>query len=117
MSTQQVTTTPMKGPRNPKRQQKRNNTPASQGKTVMLSTPPSSPPRISSPNDYFATGTPGVYNGDYNGSRKRNDHRSGKKPRENTRPTNPAYSNGVSHRHTSSQPSIASPPQLKDSPH
>jgi hypothetical protein len=117
MSTQQVTTTPMKASRNPKRQQKRNNTPASQGKTVMLSTPPSSPPRISSPNNYFATGTPGVHNGEYNGSRKKNDNRSGKKSRENTRPANPAYSNGVNHRHTSSQPSIASPPQLKDSPH
>ncbi|KAF3406540.1 hypothetical protein DPV78_000742 [Talaromyces pinophilus] len=113
MSTQQVTTTPMKGSRNPKRQQKRNNTPASQAKTVMLSTPPSSPPRVASPNDYFATGTPAVYNGEHNGSRKKNDNRSGKKPR----PVNPAHSNGVNHRHTSSQPSIASPPQLKDSPH
>lgn len=117
MSTQQVTTTPMKGSRNPKRQQKRNNTPASQAKTVMLSTPPSSPPRISSPNDYFATGTPGVYNAEHNGSRKKSDNRSAKKSRENTRPANPAYSNGVNHRHTSSQPSITSPPQLKDSPH
>ncbi|EEA24680.1 hypothetical protein TMatcc_007777 [Talaromyces marneffei ATCC 18224] len=117
MSTQPVTTTPMKGSRNPKRQQKRNNTPASQAKTVMLSTPPSSPPLIASPNDYFATGTPGVYNGEHNGSRKKTDNRSGKKPRENTRPANPAYNNSVNHRHTSSQPSIASPPQLKDSPH
>lgn len=117
MSTQQVTaTTPMKGSRNPKRQQKRNHTPASQGKTVMLSTPPSSPPRIPS-SEYFATGTPGVYTGELNGSRKKNDNRSGKKHRENTRPANPTYSNGVNHRHTSSQPSIASPIQLKDSPH
>jgi len=117
MSTHQVTTTPMKASRNPKRQQKRNNTPASQAKTVMLSTPPSSPPRVASPNDSFATGTPAVYNGEHNGSRKKNDNRSGKKSRENTRPANPAYNNGVNHRHTSSQPSIASPPQLKDSPH
>ncbi|EED18452.1 conserved hypothetical protein [Talaromyces stipitatus ATCC 10500] len=108
MSTPLVTTTPMKGSRNPKRQQRRNNTPASQGKTVMLSTPPSSPPRVSSPGDYFATGTPGVYNGDNNSSRKKNDNRPSKKSRENTRLTNAPHSNG---------PSIASPPQLKDSPH
>ncbi|OKL62378.1 hypothetical protein UA08_02639 [Talaromyces atroroseus] len=110
MSTQQTSQTPMKGPRNPRRQQQRKKqTPVSQGKTVMLTTPPSSPPPTSSPGE--------VYNGDYNGSRKRNGMRSGKKSRENTRPNNTAYSNGVSHRHTSSQPSIASPPPLKDSPH
>lgn len=117
MSTQQVTTTPMKGSRNPKRQQKRNNTPASHAKTVMLSTPPSSPPRVASPNSYFALGTPGACNGEHHGSRKKNDNRSGKKSRENTRPVNHSSSNGVHHRHTSSQPSIVSPPQLKDSPH
>jgi Proline-rich nuclear receptor coactivator motif len=110
MSTQQPSITPMKGPRNPRRQQQRKNqTPASQGKTVMLTTPPSSPPPTASPGE--------VYNGDHNGSRKKNVMRSGKKSRENTRPNNPAYSNGVSHRHTSSQPSVTSPPPLKDSPH
>lgn len=124
MSTQQAsTTTPMKGSRNPRRQQQRknqNHTPVSQGKTVMLTTPPTSPPPTASPGVVFAEGTPDVYYGDYNntnGSRKKNAMRSGKKSRENTRPNNPTQSNGVNHRHTTSQPNVASPLQFKDSPH
>lgn len=118
MSTQQVSTTPMKGSRNSnRRQQRKNHTPASQAKSVMLTTPPSSPPRIASPGEVLADGTPGAYNGDYNGSRKKNGTRSIKKNRENTRPSNPTSSIGAGHRHTSSQPSIASPPSFKDSPH
>src|SRR3982074_2600634 len=102
MSTQTPPTP--KGSRNPKRQQKKNNTPHSQAKTSLLTTPPSSPPRSLSPGDAFAEYN--TYNGDQSASRKNNNVRSAKKSRENTKPSTVAYTNGMNHRHTSSQPNI-----------
>lgn len=119
MSSQEPAVTPVKGSRNGRRQPRRNNTPASQSKQVMLSTPPSSPPRISSSSDCLTPCPPNTTtNGNQTTSRKKCDNRSNKKFRENARPPNSTSGNGMSHhRHTSSQPNVASPVQFKDSPH
>ncbi|BDD61974.1 hypothetical protein MAP00_006981 [Monascus purpureus] len=89
-----------KGVRNNRRHSKRNMTP--HAPKQLLSTPPSSPPRDTSPADASYYCSNGV-----NMSKKKNV-RSGKKPRD-------VSNNG--HRHTSSQPNLDSPSHMKNSPH
>ncbi|KAL1886380.1 hypothetical protein Plec18167_000310 [Paecilomyces lecythidis] len=112
MSTQTPPTP--KGPRNGRRPQKKNSTP-SQTKPVPLRTPPASPPQTSSPGIVAVD-----YRNDVNGaaSKKKNNGRSAKKQRDFSKLSNSPAPNRVNgHRHTSSQPSVVSPSQLKDSPH
>ena len=92
MSTQSPTPLTPKGPRNNRRNPKRNATPSTQ-KNTFLSTPPSSPPRNLSPG---GTATDSSVN--VNMSKKKNG-RSTKKPREAFKPS-PAPVNG--HRHSNS---------------
>ncbi|BCS03901.1 proline-rich nuclear receptor coactivator motif-containing protein [Aspergillus luchuensis] len=107
MSTQSPNPPTPKGPRNNRRNSKRNMTPSTQ-KVAILATPPSSPPRNSSPG---GTATDSSIN--VNASKKKNS-RSGKKPRDASK-ASPAP-NG--HRHTTSQPNnTIATPQVKDSPH
>ncbi|KAJ9304803.1 hypothetical protein DTO217A2_5769 [Paecilomyces variotii] len=112
MSTQTPPTP--KGQRNGRRQQKKNFTP-SQPKSIPLRTPPASPPQTSSPGIVAAD-----YRNDINGaaSKKKNNGRSAKKQRDFSKPpSSPAPNRPNGHRHTSSQPNVVSPSQLKDSPH
>lgn len=112
MSTQTPPTP--KGQRNGRRQQKKNSAPYSQTQPVLLRTPPSSPPRTSSPGT-----APADYRSDVNGAAsKKKNGRSAKKQRDFSKTSiSPAPNRINGHRHTSSQPNIASPPQPKDSPH
>ncbi|RMJ22259.1 hypothetical protein PHISP_06877 [Aspergillus sp. HF37] len=106
MSTQSSTPITPKGPRNNRRNPKRNTTPHTQNGTL-LTTHPSSPPRNLSPG-----GTATDSSNNVKSSKK--NVRSGKKPRDIPK-ASPAYNNGS--RHSSSQPNNTSTPQLKDSPH
>ncbi|KAF7592612.1 hypothetical protein BBP40_012701 [Aspergillus hancockii] len=103
MSTQSPTPPTPKGPRNNRRNSKRNMTPTIQ-KAVMLTTPPSSPPRNMSPG---GTATDSSVN-----LSKQKNGRSSKKPRDVSK-ASPVQRN--SHRHTSHSNNITT--QLKDSPH
>ncbi|KAK1148258.1 hypothetical protein N8T08_010067 [Aspergillus melleus] len=113
MSAQSPTPPTPKGPRNNnnnnnnRRNQKRNMTPSMQ-KVALVTTPPSSPPRIPSPGDVTTDSSNNV-----NMSKKK-PARSNKKPRDAPR-ASPAQKSG--HRHTSSHTNNAITPQLKDSPH
>ncbi|EHA22453.1 hypothetical protein ASPNIDRAFT_45220 [Aspergillus niger ATCC 1015] len=107
MSTQLPNPPTPKGSRNNRRNSKRTLTPSTQ-KVAILATPPSSPPRNSSPG---GTATDSSIN--INASKKKHS-RSGKKPRDASK-ASPAP-NG--HRHTTSQPNnTIATPQVKDSPH
>ncbi|KAL2219758.1 hypothetical protein M432DRAFT_544270 [Thermoascus aurantiacus ATCC 26904] len=109
MSTQTPPTP--KGSRNSRRQPKKNTTPHAQTKPALLTTPPSSPPR--SPGGKAADSSNNANGG---ASKKKNNGRSGKKPWDVSKAS--PVPNGINgHRHTSSQPNMASPSQLKDSPH
>ncbi|KAE8388379.1 hypothetical protein BDV23DRAFT_113101 [Aspergillus alliaceus] len=94
-----------KGPRNNRRNSKRNMTPTTQ-KAGLLTTPPSSPPRNISPG---GTATDSSIN-----PSKKKTGRSNKKPRDLPK-ASPAQRSG--HRHTSSHSNNITTPQLKDSPH
>ena len=101
MSTQSPLPPTPKGARNNnRRHNKRNATPNMQ--KALLTTPPSSPPRHSSPATYDDSN-------DANSSKKKKNPRSTKKQRD--------IPNNNGHRHTSSQPSLNSPSQMKNSPH
>lgn len=106
MSTQSPTPPTPKGPRNARRNPKRNTTPYTP-KAALLSTPPSSPPGTMSPGG-MATDTSNAAK-----SSKKKNIRSGKKPRDNHH----HHHHHSGHRHTSSQPNNVTTPQFKDSPH
>ncbi|OGM42456.1 hypothetical protein ABOM_008277 [Aspergillus bombycis] len=104
MSNLSPTPTP-KGPRNNRRNPKRNATPTTQ-RATLLTTPPSSPPRNMSPG---GTATDSSAN-----LSKKKSGRSTKKPRDLSK-VSPAQRTG--HRRTSSYSNNITTPQLKDSPH
>lgn len=102
-----------KGPRNPGQQRRKNATPNSHNKTALPTTPPSSPPRGSSPKN---TATEDSSNNTGSGTSKKRNGRSAKKSRDLSKPF--ALPNGASnHRHTLSQPNFINPSNTKDSPH
>ncbi|KAE8382117.1 hypothetical protein BDV26DRAFT_278319 [Aspergillus bertholletiae] len=94
-----------KGPRNNRRNPKRNATPTAQ-RATLLTTPPSSPPRNVSPGGTTTDSSANLS--------KKKSGRSNKKPRDLSKDS-PAQRNG--HRHTSSHSNNITTPQLKDSPH
>ncbi|KJK62163.1 Proline-rich nuclear receptor coactivator [Aspergillus parasiticus SU-1] len=94
-----------KGPRNNRRNPKRNVTPTTQ-RATLLTTPPSSPPRNMSPG---GTATDSSAN-----LSKKKSGRSNKKPRDLSK-ASPTQRNG--HRRTYSHSNNITTPQLKDSPH
>ncbi|GAB1200562.1 hypothetical protein APSETT444_009936 [Aspergillus pseudonomiae] len=104
MSNLSPTPTP-KGPRNNRRNPKRNATPTTQ-RATLLTTPPSSPPRNMSPG---GTATDSSAN-----LSKKKGARSNKKPRDLSK-VSPAQRTG--HHRTSSYSNNITTPQLKDSPH
>ncbi|RHZ71663.1 hypothetical protein CDV55_103352 [Aspergillus turcosus] len=107
MSSTSPTPPTPKGSRSNRRNPKKATTPSNQ-KVALLTTPPSSPPRDSSPGETVTDTSIYLHN-----ASKRKNPRSNRKTRDAPKPS-PAHNNG--HRHTSSHPA-SNTPQVKDSPH